>query len=91
MDEDDNIASFHGKLTDISNQASLLGKPFDESIFIRKTLRSLPIRFVRSLLCYEGQIPSPQWCWDLSRGPQRRWPPQWKSSPPIWLLYHPPH
>lgn len=45
MHEDDNIAMFSGKLRDIANKAFQSGEPYSKEKLMRKTLRSLPMRF----------------------------------------------
>ncbi|XP_019155252.1 PREDICTED: uncharacterized protein LOC109152132 [Ipomoea nil] len=45
MNEDEDIASFHGRLQELANRATILGKPFSQQKLVKKVLRSLPPRF----------------------------------------------
>ncbi|XP_019193992.1 PREDICTED: uncharacterized protein LOC109187992 [Ipomoea nil] len=45
LNEDEDIASFHGRLQELANRATILGKPFSQQKLVKKVLRSMPSRF----------------------------------------------
>lgn len=53
MQENDNIAAFSSNLRDISNKEFQLGEKYSEEKLVRKTLRSLPMRFNEKIASIE--------------------------------------
>ncbi|XP_019155025.1 PREDICTED: uncharacterized protein LOC109151880 [Ipomoea nil] len=45
MNDDEDIASFHERIQELANRATILGKPFSQQKLVKKILRSLPPRF----------------------------------------------
>ncbi|XP_019194729.1 PREDICTED: uncharacterized protein LOC109188527 [Ipomoea nil] len=45
MNDDKDIASFHERIQELANRATILGKPFSQQKLVKKILRSLPPRF----------------------------------------------
>ena len=53
MLKDESINEFNSKLCEIANEAFTLGKKYPEIKLVRKTLRSLPNRFVIKVVTIE--------------------------------------
>lgn len=56
IQKDDNIVAFNSKLRDIANNAFQLGVIYSKEKLVRKTLRSLPIRFSLKVAAVEIAI-----------------------------------
>ncbi|KAI3444057.1 hypothetical protein Pfo_000722 [Paulownia fortunei] len=53
MEDNETIADFNAKLCDIANECHDLGEKYDDTKLVKKTLRSLPDRFVHKVTAIE--------------------------------------